>query len=113
MGRARARIADAAAACSQNFRSANLRRAQLAFGAMWAGEWAATVALGVVAYRDGGAAAVGLVGLLRMVPAAFIAPFAATLADRVRREVVLAAVGVVRAVTLGAAAAVLSVDGPV
>jgi Cyclic nucleotide-binding domain/Major Facilitator Superfamily len=112
-GRAKARVADAAAACAQNVRSANLRRAQLAFGAMWAGEWGATVALGIVAFRDGGAAAVGLVGLLRMVPAAFIAPFAATIADRVRREVVLASVGVVRAVTLGAAAVVISMDGPV
>ena len=112
MGRARARIADAAAACSQNFRSRNLRRAQLAFGAMWSGEWAATVALGVVAFRDGGAAAIGLVGLLRMAPAALVAPFAATIADRVRREVVLAWVGLVRAITLGIAAAVIAADGP-
>src|SRR3954468_2128469 len=113
MGRARARIADAAAACSQNFRSRNLRRAQLAFGAMWAGEWAATVALGVVAFRHAGAAAVGLVGLLRMAPAALLAPFAATIADRVRREVVLSWVGLIRAVTLGVAAAVIEADGPV
>src|SRR4051795_13578612 len=112
MGRARARIADAGAACSQNFRSRNLRHAQLAFGAMWSGEWAATVALGVVAFRDGGAAAIGLVGLLRMAPAALVAPFAATIADRVRREVVLAWVGLVRALTLGIAAAVIAADGP-
>jgi hypothetical protein len=80
---------------------------------MWSGEWAATVALGVVAFRDGGAAAVGLVGLLRMAPAALVAPFAATIADRVRREVVLAWVGVIRAVMLGVAAAVIEADGPV
>src|SRR5215212_3546055 len=112
MARARARIADATAACAQNFRSRNLRRAQLAFGAMWSGEWAATVALGVVAFRDGGAAAIGLVGLLRMAPAALVAPFAATIADRVRREVVLAWVGLVRGITLGIAAAVIAADGP-
>ena len=111
--RARARIADAAAACSRNVRSPNLRRAQLAFGSMWAGEWAATVALGVVAFRDGGATAVGLVGLLRMVPAALLAPLAATVADRVRREVVLAWVGLVRAATLGAAAAAIAADGSI
>ena len=79
---------------------------------MWSGEWAATVALGVVAFRDGGAAAIGLVGLLRMAPAALVAPFAATVADRVRREVVLAWVGLVRAITLGIAAAVIAADGP-
>lgn len=111
--RARARIADAAAACSRNVRSPNLRRAQLAFGSMWAGEWAATVALGVVAFRDGGATAVGLVGLLRMVPAALLAPLVATVADRVRREVVLAWVGLVRAATLGAAAAAIAADGSI
>ena len=77
---------------------------------MWTG--AATVALGVVAFRDGGAAAIGLVGLLRMAPAALVAPFAATIADRVRREVVLAWVGLVRAITLGIAAAVIAADGP-
>lgn len=80
---------------------------------MWTGEWAATVALGVVAFNDGGAAAIGLVGLLRMAPAALVAPFAATIADRVRREVVLAWVGLIRAVTLGIAAAVIAADAPV
>jgi hypothetical protein len=79
---------------------------------MWTGDWAATVALGVFAFRDGGAGAVGLVGLLRMAPAALVAPFAATIADRVRREVVLAWVGVTRAVALGIAAAVIEADGP-
>jgi MFS family permease len=90
-----------------------LRHAQAAFGLIWAGEWAATVALGVVALRHGGAAAVGLVGVARMIPAAIVTPFAAAIADRVRRELVLAGVGVVRAVTLGAAAAVILVHGPI
>ena len=35
------------------------------------------MALGIVAYRDGGATAVGLVGLVRMVPSAVVAPLAA------------------------------------
>jgi hypothetical protein len=47
------------------------------------------VALGIVAYRAGGPTAVGLVGLLRMVPSALIAPLAAPLADRGRRKRVL------------------------
>ena len=67
----------------------NLRRVQLSYFAAWTAEWAFTVALGIVAYRDGGAAAVGLVGLLRMVPSAVVAPLAAPLADRGRRERVL------------------------
>ncbi len=80
---------------------------------MWAGEWAATVAVGVIAFRHGGAAAVGLVGVARMIPAALVAPFAATIADRARRERVLGWIGVVRALSLGAAAAVSAADGPV
>ena len=103
---------DSGRAFALNFRSPNLRRAQLAFGAMWAGEWAVMVTIGVVAFRDGGAAAVGVVATLRMLPAALLAPIAGTIADRVRRELVLAGVGVTRAVTLGAAAAVLALDGP-
>ena len=55
---------------------------------MWAGESAFMVGLGVVAFRDGGVAAVGAV-TARMAPAALLAPFLATMADRVRRERVL------------------------
>ena len=70
------------------------------------------VALGVVAFRDGGVAAVGAVTAARMASAALLAPWLATMADRVRRERVLACVGVVRAVTLGAIAVVTVADGP-
>src|SRR5215204_5942129 len=98
-------------ALAQIAHSTTLRRAQLSFGVMWAGEWAVMVALGVVAFRDGGAAAVGVVTAVRMLPAALMAPFAATVADAVRRELVLAWIGLVRAVTLGSAAVLLTVGG--
>jgi Cyclic nucleotide-binding domain/Major Facilitator Superfamily len=110
-GRAR-RIGDPGRAVAINLRSPALRRAQLSFGAMWAGEWAVLVVVGVVAFRAGGTEAVGAVAVLRMLPAALVAPFAATLADTGRRERVLAWVGAIRAVTLGAAALVLALDGP-
>jgi hypothetical protein len=80
---------------------------------MWTGESAFMVALGVVAFRDGGVAAVGAVTAARMAPAALVAPFLATMADRVRRERVLACVGVVRAAMLGCAAVVTAAGGPV
>jgi MFS family permease len=70
------------------------------------------VALGVVAFENGGPAAVGIVAALRMLPGALLAPFAATVADAVRRERVLVGVGLVRAGTLAAAAGVLAIDGP-
>ncbi len=79
---------------------------------MWASESAFMVALGVLAFRAGGAAAVGAVTAARMAAAALLAPFLATMADRTRRERVLVAIGVVRAAMLAAAAAVTAADGP-
>src|SRR5512132_1847810 len=77
MGQLRSRLKAAAAAFASNAVNGNLRRAQLSFPGDWTAEWAFTVALGIVAYRDGGATAVGLVGLLRMVPSTVVAPLAA------------------------------------
>jgi MFS family permease len=79
---------------------------------MWAGESAFTIALAVVAFRDGGVAAVGVVTAIRMATAALLTPFLATLADRVRRERALIAIGVVRAATLAGAAVVTWTAGP-
>jgi MFS family permease len=80
---------------------------------MWAGESAFMVSLAVVAYGEGGVTAVGVVTAARMATAALLAPFLATLADRVRRERVLTSIGVVRGAMLGCAAAVTTSGGPV
>ena len=66
------------------FASPALRRLQLAWVGSILGGWAYLVALGVYAYDQGGAAAVGLVGLVRLIPAALAAPFTASLVDRLR-----------------------------
>ncbi len=79
---------------------------------MWAGESAFMVSLAVVAFRDGGVAAVGLVTAIRMATAALLTPFVATLADRVRRERVLTGIGVVRAAVLACVAVVTGTGGP-
>src|SRR5512141_2926723 len=92
----RSRLGQAAEAFASNARNPNLRRAQLSFLGAWTAEWAFTVALGILAYRDGGAVALGLVGLLRMVPSAILAPLLSPIADRGRRERVLVLVSVVR-----------------
>jgi MFS family permease len=106
------RLGNATGAFVSNARNANLRRAQLSFLGAWTAEWAFTVALGIVAYRDGGATAVGLVGLLRMVPSAILAPLLSPLADRGRRERVLILVSVSRGVATGSAAVVVGIGGP-
>jgi MFS family permease len=112
MSQRRIRLKAAAAAFASNAVNSNLRRAQLSFLGAWTAEWAFTVALGIVAYRDGGATAVGLVGLLRMLPSAVVAPLAAPLADRGRRERVLILVSTVRGLATGAAGIVVALQGP-
>jgi predicted MFS family arabinose efflux permease len=111
--RAGSRLVAAAAAFASNARNPNLRRAQLSFLGAWTAEWAFTVALGIVAYRAGGVTAVGLVGLLRMLPSALIGPVLAPLADRGRRERVLFVVSLISGVGTAVAAAIVGTDGPV
>jgi MFS family permease len=85
-------------------RNENVRRAELAWGAAIAAEWAHFVALGVFAYEGGGASAVGIAGLVRLLPAAIVAPVAASLGDRFRRERFLLAVTLLGALALAASA---------
>ena len=110
--RARTRFGRAAAAIASNARNPNLRRAQLSFLGAWTAEWAFTVGLGIVAFRDGGVTAVGLVGLLRMAPAAVLAPLLSPLADRGRRERLLVVVSSLRGVATAAVAVVVGLSGP-
>ena len=90
-----------------------LLRAQLSFGAAFTAEWSFSVAIGLVAFAHGGATAVGVVGLSRLVPAALLAPVISVYADRLPRERVLFASSAVRGVATLAAALVLAADGPV
>ena len=92
--------------------SPSLRRLLLAWVGSILGGWAYLVALGVYAYDQGGASAVGLVGLIRLIPGAIVAPFAATLVDRFSRVWVMVASDVVRFVLMIGAAGVIASDGP-
>jgi MFS family permease len=89
-----------------------LRRLQLAWAGSILGDWAYLVALGVYAYGQGGASAVGLVGLIRLIPGALIAPFSASFVDRFRRVAVMVVADVVRFALMAAAALVIAADGP-
>ena len=106
-------LAAARGAFATTFRSRDLRRAQLAFFGAWAAEWAFTVALGVYAFRQGGAAAVGLVSVLRMLPSALLAPVLTPYADRWPRERVLVVVSAVRAGATAGTAVLVAADGSV
>jgi MFS family permease len=86
-------------------RNDDVRRVQIAWGAAITAEWAHFVALGVFAYEQGGTSAVGVAGLVRLLPAAVLAPFAASLGDRFRRERFLLAMMLVGSAALAASAA--------
>jgi MFS family permease len=107
----RRRLAESARAFSATVLNPSLRRAQLAFGASWTAEWAFTVALGVVAFRDGGATAVGLVAFVRMAPSFLLAPLGTALADRFPRDRVLIWSCLIRSATTAAAALLLATGG--
>jgi MFS family permease len=85
-------------------RNRNLRRLELAYAGSITSEWAFTVALAVFAYERGGARAVGIVGLVRMLPAAIATPFTAALADRYERERALVVVTFLSGAALAASA---------
>jgi len=85
-------------------RNENIRNVELAWGAAIAAEWAHFVALGVFAYEHGGASSVGLAGLVRLLPAGIVAPFAASLGDRFRRERFLVALTLLGSAALAASA---------
>jgi reactive intermediate/imine deaminase len=95
------------------FQNRALVRALLSFGAAFTADWSFSVAIGLVAFAHGGALAVGLVGLVRLLPAALLAPVISVYADRVPRERVLFASGVVRGVATLGVASVLAAHGPV
>jgi MFS family permease len=94
------------------FGNPGLRRLQFAWIGSVTGDWAYAIALGVFAYEAGGATAVGLVALLRFLPSAVVAPFAAVLADRYPRQRVMLAADAIRAAALAGAAAVALAGGP-
>jgi MFS family permease len=96
----RSRLAAAALAS----RNENVRRVELAWGAAISAEWAYFVALGVFAYNTGGTSAVGLAGLIRLLPAAVVAPSAASLGDRIRRERLLLGAAILGALALAGSA---------
>ena len=108
----RTRLTESIQAFADVFRNPNLRRLELAWVGSATGEWAAIVALSVFAFESGGAAAVGLVVLIRMLPAAAAAPFSALLADRFPRTRVMVAADLSRAFAVTGAAVAVSADAP-
>lgn len=103
---------EAGRAFSAVFHNRNLRLVQLSWAGTVCSYWIFVVTLGLYAYERGGAAAVGLVGLLRVLPSVVAAPFGAVLGDRYRRERVVVAINIARSVTIVAAAGAAALGAP-
>src|SRR2546430_725119 len=104
----RRQIVDSLDAFASLYRNPSLRRLQLAWIGSSIGTWGYVVALMVYAYDQGGPGAVGLVGLIRWVPAAIAAPFGGVLGDRFPRLRVMVVFDLVRAAALATGAGALA-----
>ena len=112
MGRIRTRLAAAADAIRHVLDNPDIRRLQVGWTVSTAADSALLITVLIAAYDAGGPAAVGLVGLVRMLPATAVTllmPIPKTLS----RERLLVAINVIRGVGALATAICLQVDGPI
>jgi MFS family permease len=100
----KSRFATSGSSVRAVFSNPNLRWLELAWMASIFGHYAYLIAVSIYAYDVGGEAAVGLVFLARLIPAALAAPFAGMLGDRFRRERVLFVTNLTRCALVTAAA---------
>ena len=107
------RPTQAVEAVGSAFRNADVRRVEIAWGAAITAEWAHFVAFGVFAYGFGGVSAVGIAGVVRLLPAALVAPFAASFGDRFSRERFLLTMSLLGAFALAGSAAAVEMDADV
>jgi hypothetical protein len=88
----------------------SLRRVLLAFIGFSLAEWASWIAILVYAYSRGGATEAGLAALIQLAPSALVAPLAASMGDRIRRERALLLAYLVQAGTMTLTAAAMLLD---
>jgi MFS family permease len=112
MTRVREQLRESLRAMREVYRNRALRRLQLAWAGSIIGTWAFGIALAVYAYHHGGASAVGLVVLIRWLPAAFASPFTGVLGDRYPRVLVMIGSDVLRAAAFGAVTACVIAGAP-
>ncbi len=112
MRRLLGQLAESGRAFRDVFRNEALRRIEFAWAASILGTWAYGIAVVVYAYDQGGATAVGLVGLARWLAAAVASPFAALLGDRYDRRWVMVASDLARAGLIAGAALAVFAGAP-
>src|SRR3954471_14333024 len=93
-------------------RIAGVRRLLAAWFGAVSSEYGALVAISVYAFTEGGARAVGLFGVLRILPALVLTPIVTSMADRVARERLLLWTVIVRAAALTLVCVAILADLP-
>jgi MFS family permease len=107
-----AQLRESSKAFREVFANPPLRRIQLAWAASIFGTWAYGITVIVYAFEQGGATAVGVVGLARWLAAAVVSPFAALLGDRYDKRLVMVGSDLARVALIGGAAAAVYADSP-
>src|SRR5262245_33333132 len=92
--------------------TSDLRRLQLNWTCASVGSWTFFIVLAVYAYQQGGATAVGIAALARMVPAGLAAPVSGMVVDRSSRRQVLLYITIARSLLLAGIAAAVALDAP-
>ena len=108
----RAQLSESLAAVRSVFANHNLRRIELAFAGSAVGNYALSIAVAIFTFHHGGVTAVGIVMAVRQAAAATVAPFAASLADRYRRERVMLASDLGRLGSVGGIALLVGTGAP-
>jgi MFS family permease len=112
MGRVSVWVQESLGAFREVFRNPGLRRVQVAFAESELGDWGAAIALAVLAFEEHGATGVGLLMLIRMIPAALASPFTSILGDRHDRVLVMLSSDLVRSAAMAGLAILAFTDGP-
>ena len=107
-----AQVGESLGALRGVFANRQIRNVQLAFAGAVTATYGYSIAIAVFAYQHDGVTAVGVLGFVRLATAAAIAPLAASLADRHRRERVMLASDLARVATVGTAAIVAAFAWP-
>ncbi len=94
------------------FRNPEMCRLQLAWAAQSLSIWAFAISLGVYAFDAAGATAVGIAGLVRLLPGALASPFAGVIGDLRSRRAVLVASASAAGALLGGATAAAALGAP-
>ena len=105
-------LRESASSFGDVFKNRNLRRINLALSGSVIGDWAYSTAIAIWVYREGGATAVGLFGVVRYLTMAFAGPLLATLADKYSKKLVMVGADVIRAALVFGVVALITFDGP-